>query len=201
MRRRVCVCVCVCACGSDWAGRGFLWEASTARLITTSTHTLSLHLLLWSVVTQKLHMGQITHWSLHSTLTERRRAQIRHYSVLFFPQENNSCLSSPPSFLFCICFPLHPLSLSLPTQPVSLSYRARLKSPKNRQICSHTFIFIASISHCLPEDGYKASGCLCCHLVSINEITRSCRASGSRWGVPGSLLCHVGGGLMSLFLL
>lgn len=101
----------------------------------------SLLLLYWSVVTQKPHTGQMIDWTIHSVLTD--------------------CVSSPPSVIplvFPVCFPF----FFSPTQ------RARHKPPKNRRICSHTFVFIGSRSDNLSE----ASSCLCCHLLSTNVTTR-----------------------------
>lgn len=144
----VCTDMCLCVHLIEQGG-GFLWDPSATRLITTSTHSLLLHLC--SVVTQKLHMGQNIHWTLHSILTERQSVFISmlFHHLFYHPsspslKKTTAALSSPPS-LFCVCFLPSSLSVYI-TQPVSLSYRARLKSPKNRRICSHTFIFIASSS-------------------------------------------------------
>lgn len=87
----------------------------------------SLLLLYWSVVTQKPHTGQMIDWTIHSVLTD--------------------CVSSPPSvfpLVFLFVFP----SSSLPH---------RHKPPKNRRICSHTFIFIGSSSDNLSEDRKPAA--------------------------------------------
>lgn len=105
--------------------------------------------------------------------------------MLFFPEEINSCLSSTPSFLFCLFSPQYSLSLvsfslllSFSPTCLFLVFRARPNSLKNRRICCHTFIFIASISHSLCKDSFKPSSCLCCHLLLTQFITRPRRETG-----------------------